>query len=89
MKKSDPNLLVFDSDAVVERSQKYGDLFEPVLKLKQKMPPLKALEGTEAGATSATQESPQPKRAQKVTPRASLAKIKRTKARKTSTRKQG
>ena len=39
-----PTLLVFESDQVLERVKKYGDLFEPVLKLKQKMPPIEALE---------------------------------------------
>ena len=30
--------LVFESDAVLRRVEKFGDLFEPVLKLKQKLP---------------------------------------------------
>jgi len=34
----DPDLLVFDSDAVLARIEKSGDLFEPVLNLKQKLP---------------------------------------------------
>ena len=33
--KADPALLVFDSDAVLARVEKHGDLFEPVLRLKQ------------------------------------------------------
>jgi len=33
----DPNKLVFDSAAVLGRIQKHGDLFEPVLKLKQRL----------------------------------------------------
>jgi bifunctional non-homologous end joining protein LigD len=44
LKKGDPTLLVFESDHVLERVKKYGDLFEPVLKLKQKMPLVEALE---------------------------------------------
>ncbi len=44
LKKGDPNLLVFDSDEVLERVKEHGDLFEPVLKLKQKLPPLAALQ---------------------------------------------
>ena len=44
LKKGDPTLLVFESDQVLERVKKYGDLFEPVLKLKQKMPLVGALE---------------------------------------------
>jgi bifunctional non-homologous end joining protein LigD len=34
----DPSVLVFDSDAVLDRVERLGDLFEPVLKLKQKLP---------------------------------------------------
>jgi bifunctional non-homologous end joining protein LigD len=38
LKRQDPDLLVFDSEQVLERVKKHGDLFEPVLKLKQKLP---------------------------------------------------
>jgi bifunctional non-homologous end joining protein LigD len=34
----DPGLLVFDADQVLERVERLGDLFEPVLTLKQKLP---------------------------------------------------
>jgi bifunctional non-homologous end joining protein LigD len=34
----DPGVLVFDSDAVLDRVERLGDLFEPLLKLKQKLP---------------------------------------------------
>jgi bifunctional non-homologous end joining protein LigD len=34
----DPDLLVFDAGQVLERVQRHGDLFEPLLKLKQKLP---------------------------------------------------
>ncbi|HEY4679428.1 MAG TPA: non-homologous end-joining DNA ligase [Candidatus Angelobacter sp.] len=43
LKKADPELLVFTSDQVLQRVEKSGDLFEPVLKLKQKLPSLTAL----------------------------------------------
>jgi|SRR5579864_1136990 len=43
LKKADPELLVFTSDQALQRVEKFGDLFEPVLKLKQKLPPLNAL----------------------------------------------
>ena len=43
LKKGDPELLVFTSDNVLQRVEKSGDLFGPVLKLKQKLPPLSAL----------------------------------------------
>src|SRR5262244_3491827 len=38
LQSQDPDLLVFESDAVVRRVEQMGDLFEPVLKLKQKLP---------------------------------------------------
>jgi len=40
-KKKDAALLVFDAGQVVKRFEKLGDLFEPVLTLKQKLPDLK------------------------------------------------
>ncbi len=53
LKKGDLNLLVFDSNQVLERVKQYGDLFEPVLKLKQKLPPLEALETVDTSAPGA------------------------------------
>jgi len=38
LKKKDPSLLVFDSDQVLARVDRLGDLFAPVLKKKQKLP---------------------------------------------------
>jgi DNA primase len=38
LKAKDPNLLVFDSEQVLKRVAKLGDLFEPVVKKKQKLP---------------------------------------------------
>jgi bifunctional non-homologous end joining protein LigD len=43
LSKEDPQLLAFDSEAALKRVEKLGDLFEPVLKLKQKLPPLTVL----------------------------------------------
>jgi bifunctional non-homologous end joining protein LigD len=40
IKKQDANLLVFEASQVLDRVQKTGDLFEPVLTLKQKLPKL-------------------------------------------------
>jgi bifunctional non-homologous end joining protein LigD len=37
-KKNDPDRLAFDSEQVLERVDEKGDLFEPVLKLKQRLP---------------------------------------------------
>ena len=41
-KKKDAGLLVFEAPQVVARFEKMGDLFEPVLELKQRLPDLKA-----------------------------------------------
>jgi bifunctional non-homologous end joining protein LigD len=41
--KEDHNLLVFAYDQTLKRAEQMGDLFEPVLKLKQKLPPMEAL----------------------------------------------
>jgi bifunctional non-homologous end joining protein LigD len=38
LKAGDPSLLVFDSEQVLARVAKLGDLFEPVIKKKQKLP---------------------------------------------------
>jgi bifunctional non-homologous end joining protein LigD len=48
--KKDAGLLVFDSEQVLARVEEFGDLFEPVLKLKQKLPDLSALGGEAAKA---------------------------------------
>ena len=45
LKKKDPDLLRFTSDQTLVRVDKHGDLFAPVLKLKQKLPKMEALEG--------------------------------------------
>jgi len=42
--KKDAGLLVFSSADALKRVEKFGDLFEPVLKLKQKLPALAKLE---------------------------------------------
>lgn len=42
-KKRKPALLSFTSDAVLERVKEHGDLFEPLLTLKQKLPALSAV----------------------------------------------
>ena len=42
LKKKDAGLLVFESSHTIARFEKMGDLFEPVLELKQKLPDLKA-----------------------------------------------
>jgi bifunctional non-homologous end joining protein LigD len=52
LKKKDAKLLVFEAGQVVERSQKLGDLYEPVLKLKQKLPSLAELQTWGAGTAA-------------------------------------
>jgi bifunctional non-homologous end joining protein LigD len=47
VRKKDPDSLVFEADETVRRVEKKGDLFLPVLKLRQKLPPFKALGETE------------------------------------------
>jgi len=47
--KQDASLLAFESDQVLKRVERMGDLFEPVLSLKQKLPPLDALEALRGG----------------------------------------
>jgi bifunctional non-homologous end joining protein LigD len=42
LKKKDAGLLVFESSQTIARFEKMGDLFEPVLELKQKLPDPKA-----------------------------------------------
>ena len=44
LKKQDPELLVFTSEQALGRVEKHGDLFEPVLKLKQRLPRIADLE---------------------------------------------
>jgi bifunctional non-homologous end joining protein LigD len=50
LKKKDASLLVFEGPQVVERVQKLGDLFEPVLSLKQKLPKLPGIEEAQPAA---------------------------------------
>jgi bifunctional non-homologous end joining protein LigD len=53
LKKKDAGLLVFEAPKVVSRFEKRGDLFEPMLELKQQLPDLKA-------AVSAATKRPEP-----------------------------
>jgi len=57
LKKKNADLLVFEAPQVVSRFEKMGDLFEPVLELKQKLPTLKDLMSP-AEATSRGQAEP-------------------------------
>jgi bifunctional non-homologous end joining protein LigD len=59
LKKKDATRLVFEASQVLDRVQKMGNLFEPVLTLKQKLPKLtgigEAAPATEAGLEIAAQ----------------------------------
>lgn len=44
LKKKDADLLVFEADQVLERVEKMGDLFAPVLTLQQRLPKLAGIE---------------------------------------------
>jgi hypothetical protein len=65
--KGDPELLVFTADQVLKRAEKMGDLFAPVLTLKQKLPALESL--GQATPESATSEPPAPVRASSKAPK--------------------
>ena len=56
--KQDASLLVFESDQVLKRVERIGDLFEPVLTLKQQLPPLEALGALRDGGEIRTQSAP-------------------------------
>jgi bifunctional non-homologous end joining protein LigD len=51
-KKKDATLLVFEAGQVIKRVEKMGDLFEPVLTLKQKLPKLSRVEEAQPQAIS-------------------------------------
>jgi bifunctional non-homologous end joining protein LigD len=65
LKKEDPELLVFTSDQTLARVEKDGDLWAPILKMKQKLPSLEKLEGvgSEAAAVSPAKAKSRRKRA--------------------------
>jgi bifunctional non-homologous end joining protein LigD len=76
LKKKDPTLLVFEANQVLDRVKKMGDLFEPLLKLKQKLPKLAGIEeiapvAAEKGLEIAAQAE-SPRKAKKHTKPASV-----------------
>ncbi|MGB7601313.1 MAG: non-homologous end-joining DNA ligase [Candidatus Sulfotelmatobacter sp.] len=66
LRKKDANRLVFEAPQTVARTEKMGDLFAPALKLKQRLPDLKAVAGsgaeTEAPISIAAQAEEEPKK---------------------------
>lgn len=85
-KKKDPALLVFDSAKLLERVDKLGDLYEPVLTLKQKLPKLEALQelfqsgelklGANAVQVEAPEKPPRRPRVKPAAPKKSSARRK-------------
>jgi bifunctional non-homologous end joining protein LigD len=67
LKKKDGSSLVFEAEQVLERVKKMGDLFEPVLTLKQKLPKLAAVEAAkpESGIALAAQAEDEPAKPKK------------------------
>jgi bifunctional non-homologous end joining protein LigD len=65
-KKKDASLLVFEAPQTVSRFEKRGDLFEPVLELKQRLPDLKAAMAKEPEsieiAAQADEDYPKPRK---------------------------
>ena len=91
LKKKDAGRLVFEAKDVLARVEKMGDLFEPVQKLKQKLPQLAGLaagpemglekekEGAEGVSIAAKAEAPP--RAERKTPKKTNTKAKSAPAR--------
>jgi len=73
LKKGDPERLVFISDEGLKRAEELGDLFEPVLKLRQKLPEIGRLEDTgtttEPPTTAKVRAAASPSKSQKTAPR--------------------
>jgi bifunctional non-homologous end joining protein LigD len=69
-KKKDASLLVFEAKQVVARVEKMGDLFAPLLTLKQRLPDLKQVAASAAAEpeetfSSAAQAEEKPKRSRR------------------------
>jgi bifunctional non-homologous end joining protein LigD len=72
LKKRDPERLVFESKDVLSRVDKMGDLFAPVLTLKQKLPQLAGVAASaelEKGIAIAAEADPPPRSKKKVAAR--------------------
>jgi len=87
LKKKDATFLVFEAEQVLQRVEKLGDLFAPVLKLKQKLPKFPGREpdtpGAEADLERSEQSAPHSARRKKTVKPASKNKVSGKKARKT------
>lgn len=88
LKKKDATLLVFESEDVLKRVEKMGDLFAPVLALKQKLPKLEGLDGGRAEAIkSGLEMAAQAEKPATVRAKPASVKSKGTKTRTSSSRK--
>jgi len=67
--KKNPRLLVFEADAVLKRVEKMGDLFAPVLSVKQKLPNLSSAVAAARPAESRIDIAAQAERKQARSPR--------------------
>jgi bifunctional non-homologous end joining protein LigD len=65
MKKRDAGLLVFEADAVVKRVEKMGDLFSPLLTLKQKLPKLAGIEDASSAEVEIAAQAEKPRSAKR------------------------
>jgi bifunctional non-homologous end joining protein LigD len=82
LKKKDADLLVFDAGQVLKRVEKMGDLFAPVLTLKQKLPKLAGVEQSQGFDIAAQAEGPSASRAKSKTSAGSRAVVKKKKRKK-------
>lgn len=62
LKKENPGLLTFTSDQVLARVGKHGDLFEPVLTMKQKLPSVEVLTELSPPTPGTVRPTAQPKK---------------------------
>ena len=82
LKKKDATMLVFEAAQVLDRVKKMGDLHEPVLRLKQKLPDVMSMMGKGATTVDLAAAAEEPAR-----PRASSTKAKKEAARETGSAK--
>jgi len=82
LKKKAPNLLVFEAGQVLKRVEKMGDLFAPLLTVKQKLPKFEAIEGAESDLEIAGRAEKPPTSRVKKAASAKTAAPKRARAKK-------
>ena len=82
LKKKDAGLLVFEAPHVLSRVEKMGDLFEPVLKLKQKLPKLAGMGEVSVDLVAQAEQKPKSQAKTKKSASASTLPKKSKKARK-------